>query len=105
MIHTHAMSRYCSRFFVVPILYSDSLSNLLSTIQGTLERYCMHLQLTMYGQENFGNYHMGGYHQETHHPGSSSRNTYSCIYCVEFHTKELMVEWQKHPRVGLIGYD
>ena len=86
---------------MVPILYSDALSDLLCTIQGVLERYAMHQQLTLYNQENFGNYRVGGEQRETKHPGSNNRNTYSCIYCVEFHTQALMVAWQKLPRVNL----
>ena len=104
-IRTHATCRYCARYYVVPILYSDALSTLLSTVQGVFERYAMHQQLTQYSKENFGNYQVGGNQPGTHHPGSNSRNTYSCIYCVEFHTQALMVEWQKLPRVRLRPLD
>ena len=100
-IRTRATSRYCARYFVVPILYSDALSDLIHTLQHTFERYAMHQQLTLYNQDNFGNYRVGGGVNETNHPGSNNRNTYSCIYCVEFHTQSHMVQWQKLPRVRI----
>lgn len=81
---------------IIPILYSNALVKVMSTIQNIFERYGMMRQLELYGQENFGNFVIGGNHaSQGQEHGGDHLDTYSCIYFIEYHSQAKMVEWQK----------
>ena len=79
---------------IVPIVYPAALAAAMPTMQAAFERYGMMVQLQMYGEKNFGNETINGNHSVgVWKHGGDEKDTYTCIYLVEFHSQQKMVKW------------